>query len=139
MPLIYECKTYYISSYLLHSEGVKHRDPVVQCYRGSRIKYHTPAFPIRHAVWRIMCYLDNAILSFKPFVTFSHNGNQMHLECFYCWDLYLKMDLELTAENISFWFVSVIKSVIFQRWEEWTKVLHKKQTGQCDNTYLKYI
>lgn len=47
---------------------------------GWNIVYEHPQYDI-FAVFRTTCYLDNAILSFKPIATLSHSRNQMCLKC----------------------------------------------------------
>lgn len=58
--LNYECKPYYICSYLLDFEGVKRRASVLQCHRGCRLKYCIGASPIRR-----ICSLQNNLLPWQ--------------------------------------------------------------------------
>lgn len=119
MPLNYEYKPYYILSNLLDLEGVKCRAHVVQCYRSCRLKYRIGASQYDvFAAFRITCYLDNAILSFKPIATFSHSRNQMCLKCISLQGFTPQFKVETrhwigmrSAENVEFRFHHIMDNV----------------------------
>ncbi len=64
-------------------------------------------------VFRTTCYLDNAILSFKPIATFSHSRNQMCLKCILVQGFtpQFKVDMRIwwfsCAENFKWWCHSI--------------------------------